>query len=66
MNNLSSDIVGLMNEARKEKNKFYALTISSYGNENTMSDFDETWVYNQNDSGSMKRLIKKLRDFKEK
>ncbi len=66
MNNLSSDIVAMINEARKEENKFYALTISSYGNENAMSDFDETWVYNQNDSGSMKRLIRKLKEFRDK
>ena len=65
MNNLRSDIVDLMNEARKEKNRFYALTISTYGNESTMSDFDETWVYNQNDNGSMKRLVKKLKNFRD-
>jgi uncharacterized protein with von Willebrand factor type A (vWA) domain len=66
MGNLGSNIINMMNKAREEKNKFYALTISAYGNENTMSDFDETWIYNQNDSGSMKRLVKRLRDFSNK
>jgi len=33
---------------------------------NFIKYFDETWIYNQNDSGSMKRLVKKLKKISEK
>ena len=61
MPNLGSTIVSQMNAEKEKGTKFHSLTISTSGNSNVMNVFDNNWLYNPNDSRSIKRLIENVR-----
>ena len=45
MNNLDSNTVNNIKEARKNKNRFYSLVIGNYGRSN-LEYFDKIWIFN--------------------
>ena len=46
--------------AKENKTKFHSLLIGSSGNKNTIKEFDNNWVYNIDNQGSVLTLIKNI------
>ena len=46
MEDLGTNIRNSIKEAKKNKNRFYALIIGAYSKDSKIKDFDKTWIFN--------------------
>ncbi len=51
-------------DARKNKTKFHSLVVGNTHNPAVMNEFDNNWIYDPTQQGSMIRLLKNLRESK--
>ena len=50
-----------ISSAKENKTKFHSLVIGNSGNQQTIEEFDNNWVYNSNDPRRVITLVKNIR-----
>ncbi|MBP9888828.1 MAG: VWA domain-containing protein [Leptospiraceae bacterium] len=64
MSSLPNTINQKITDARKNKTKFHSLVVGNMHNPAVMIEFDNNWIYDPTQQGSMIRLLKNLRESK--
>ncbi|HRG48650.1 MAG TPA: VWA domain-containing protein [Leptospiraceae bacterium] len=64
MSNLPNSMKQKIIDARKNKTKFHSLVVGNSHNPSVMNEFDNNWIYDPTQPGSMIRLLKNLRESK--
>lgn len=64
MSELSDDLKKEIKAAKQNKTKFHSLVIGTGHSNSVMSSFDNNWIYNIHNQGSMIQLLKNLKESK--